>query len=121
MRAAEQPEEELANQGQVSDDAGCRAARGGGTPSRVPARGRAGQSRPGQPADSKERARSVSVPMAATRSFTDPNFSCPRIRATKSRATCWPYRSAAVSSTNASTVRVRPEKVGLVPTETAAW
>src|SRR4029077_9783887 len=75
----------------------------------------------GQPADRIVRACSVSSPIVATRSSTWANFSWPRMRATKSTATCWPYRSALVSRTNASTVRVRPENVGLVPTETAAW
>ncbi|SIL01786.1 Uncharacterised protein [Mycobacteroides abscessus subsp. abscessus] len=50
----------------------------------------------------------------------DLNFSMLRILATKSTATCWPYRSAVVSRMNASTVRAFPEKVGLLPTETAA-
>ena len=36
------------------------------------------------------RAFSVSPPIATTRSSMDSNFSCPRIRATKSTATCCP-------------------------------
>ncbi|SKW51947.1 Uncharacterised protein [Mycobacteroides abscessus subsp. abscessus] len=48
------------------------------------------------------------------------SFFCSGILATKSTATCWPYRSAVVSRMNASTVRAFPEKVGLLPTETAA-
>ena len=66
-------------------------------------------------ADRIVRACSVSSPIVATRILDAANFSWPRMRATKSTATCWPYRSAVVSRTNASTVRVRPENVGLVP------
>ena len=71
-------------------------------------------------AERMARERWVSASIAVTSSATESNFSCPRKRATMSTATCWPYRSAVVSKTNASTVRVRPENVGLVPTETAA-
>ena len=45
---------------------------------------------------SRVRARSVSLPIASVSSRTESNLSCPRMRATKSGATCSPYRSAAV-------------------------
>ena len=70
---------------------------------------------------SRARACATSSRIVATRSSTESKRSVGRRWATNSNATSSPYRSRSVrSSTYASTRRVAPSNVGLVPTEIAA-